>query len=530
MDETAVATFTPPNGTTVTVTTVTGFTNADFTVTAPLSSLTFDIPSGLTYSVSNYLSEAATWSSITFQGGGTLLARGSSHHGGPSGRAGINNTLVITNGTVFLATGGLEVGRHSNSRSNLFLVSNAQCEVGTSFYIGRDGRYNQAIINDNAALVCGTGIWVGSGSSSSGNSLLIDHATVTSLATSHIGNSGENNCAEVTNNGEWTITNGVLHVGQNASRNEVKVTGGGKLNLVDLRLGANATGHENAVIAEGVNSSVAVRGFPGTNNLWVGQSGRSNSLQILDGASFTSTINVLLANNASSSSNTFLLSNASGEMHREFQIGRQGCYNEVLISNGASLLVSNLVSVGNNTGASNNTLRVESGGTLTAKAALIIGNNASASNNAMRVENGTVDIGGALTVSRAGTLTLAGTNPVVIVRQASGVGMTINDGSALRFEFDTVAPTGPLIDVATGSLSVTNPGAMVIDAEKLARAGGGKDICLLQVGTASGPALTALKNSFDAVASTGRITLRVEDDLRLVCDVAGEGGTLILVK
>jgi len=776
MGETVTATFDPPNGTALAVTTVTGFTNGELTVTAPLSALTFDIPPGRAYSVAAYKQNSAadSWSTVTLQGGGEFVARNGMRLGDTAG----SNSLIVTNGASLGVLGAdLNMGFNSNNMSNLFHVSNARCEIESSriFYAGRNGCYNRTIINNNAVLTSG-GIRVGGASGGSENTFLIDNAVVTNSATSYVGtgNGSNSNRVEITCGGEWYMPTSVLYVGDNITfGNEVKVTDGGKLNLNDLRIGNTANGGWNTVIAEGAGSSVIVR----NSDLTVGQYGSTNSLQILDDALLTVMPNLVLGGQTNSWGNTFLLSNAQADLQKDLRIGAGGnndhtCnYNEAVIRNGASLVVSNhlslgygtmgshnallidqssvtcsnevwvgrngtgnhaevtnggdlwtraLVSVGqnanahgnelkvteggtltanaaltigNNTGCSNNTMRVESDGTLTTVGMLTVGNNATASgnsfllsnaqakvqnsirvggagrdnnavicdgadflvasdvvvgydgsasnnvliidnasvtcsnrfmvgrnsnvgnraeitrggscyvhsylcvggdqslaygnelkvtdngqltvnttmsvgrsagcsnnvlrvesggtltvgstltvgdnssassigsNNTMRVENGTVNIGGALVVNHVSSLTLAGTNPVVKVKVASNTaGLTINNGAALRFEFDTVAPTGPLIDVTTRNLAVTNPGAMTIDAEKLARAGGGKDICLIQLGMASSAALISLTNSFNAAASTGRITFRIEDDKRLLCNVAGEGGTLIMVK
>jgi len=575
------ATFNPPGGTTLAVTTVTGFTNADLTVTAPLSALTFDIPPGRTYSVSNYTqnsSNAGAWSTVTFQGGGDIVMGSRLYLASTGGHN--YNSLIVTNGTTLRqpSTPELHMAYNSNNVSNLFLVSNARCEIG-AFIPTRSGCYNQAIINDHAVLICGA-ITIGNASSGSNNVLLIDNASVTNSGSSRVGNpiGADNNCVEVTNGGEWYFGGQTLYIGDKSCANEVRAKNGGKLNLIDIRLGSSTGADRNAIIIEGTDSSFIYRSGSA---LRVGDGGSTNSLRVLDGASITIGALFTLANQAASSANTLLLSNAQGEIG-DIRIGSSGHNNKVIINNGATLLASGRVDVGYESSASNNVLLVDNasmttsnrlmvgrtnfgnlteitrggtfyahqqvyvggdqvnarenelkvthGGKLTANSSLTIGTSAGCSNNTMRVENGTVDIGTTLAINHAGLLTLAGTNPVVTVKASSGTAMTINNSATLRFEFDTVAPTNVLINVTTRSLSVTNPGAMVIDAQKLAFAGGGKNICLVQVGTASGPALTALKDSFDAIASTGRITLRVEDNLRLVCDVAGEGGTLILVK
>ncbi|MCL1921692.1 MAG: hypothetical protein FWG50_11585 [Kiritimatiellaeota bacterium] len=472
MGETVAATFAPPSGTIQTVTTVAGFSNGTFTATVPSSALTFDIPTGQTYSVLDFNLSSSPHGVVIVQGGGTFAIRNVTRFG----NSGIFNTLVITNGASFLAHGGdFNIALGSNLASNLFLVSNARCaHTSGTFYVGRNGRDNKVIINDNAVFI-GVGTTLGQADSASNNLVRIDSATLTN-GSSRVGQYGSNNRIEVTNGGEWYMNGGTVYMGENpgANQNVVEVTDGGTCNVADLRIGCNMNSQANAVIVKGTDASITVR----ATRTAVGYNGHSNSLKISEGASFSTPV----------------------------------------------------LNIGHDAGASNNIMQVESGGTLTVGTTLTVGNNATASNNTMRVENATVDIGGALTVNHAGTLTLAGTNPVVRVKAASNNGMTVSNGSALRFEFGAAAPQSPLIDVTTRPLSVTDPGPLTIDAHDLGLAGGGKNICLIQVGMDSGAALTDLENSFDATASTGRITLWVEDDLRLLCNVAGEGGTVILVK
>ena len=206
--------------------------------------------------------------------------------------------------------------------------------------------------------------------------------------------------------------------GNTGTNNHLQIDSGGQLsNVKDAYVGNAATASANAALVTGASSLLGAN-----NRVYVGNSGKSNSLTVANGASVVATAQVLFGFNAGSDGNRGLVTGAGSVLQANGVnqvVGRAGSGNSLVVSNGGNVVTtaggtsgnfvigavagggsnnwvlvtdsgsacnpSGQLLLGAAAGNSFNSLIISNGGGVTAQKDIIIGNNASAGNNSVLV-------------------------------------------------------------------------------------------------------------------------------------------------
>jgi len=617
-----------------TVATLTGFTNANTTVSATGCAVTFDITPGTEYAMDS-LSLSATQppsvpytitgggvfrtaamalsgagnrlcvagSRIEFPGGTIAVGSGSSSaiglalkDGATMGQAGAVtqfrvgnnsasfNTLSVCSGAI-LSNALIYVGTEGTASSNNFVIgANASVVGSQTLTVGYVGRDNAAHIMDGATLVCG-GITLGHEGSCVGSAMLVEGAATTFNVngTVNVGLYGDDGLLKIVGVPKPTMS--ALCIGDGSSgnvshRNRMVVTEGERL-AVTGNAAVGRYGNANSLEVSGMELSVGGNlavgsGDTSTNNsvaitggevivggtLTVG-SGVSNVVEMAGvPANITGGVTVLGIGN--------LLRVTGGETLGTTYVTVGGHYNRIKVVDGSTITATGLGIGGNN--HTGNLVRVAGGGTLTTTGDTSM----NGAGNRMEVAGGTFGIlggnyrmgdngiGGLLSVTDGGTATISGDLYVGINAPECGLevasGGTVNVGKNLDVGFWGASATGCSVSVDDAAVKVAGnfrprygamlrlslggvpaqplvtanamtdiiaPFSLDIDAERLARAGGGKGIALMTF--ASVPAWNTVTNTLAMAPAGCRLTLS-PDEKTLLLDVPDLGGTLILLR
>jgi T5SS/PEP-CTERM-associated repeat protein len=267
---------------------------------------------------------------------------------------GNNNSLTVSNGTVNVTNGLLEIGYAGTSNSVVVTGSQAILNNAGSFYIGIDGTYASA--NNNT-------LEVSNGATLYGSSLTAGGDT--------IGYGGSSNALIVTGSGSFYSNSSTLYVGSGDSYSGIgngMILSNGAKALINVGDGGSGMGLLVGYTTGDLNNFVTVYGnstLSVTGDSYIGYGGASSNAVTVTGA------NALWSNNGSiyvgngSVGNSLVISNGGHVIAGYVDISQSGLdnSNSVLISGAGSSLGAGSVTIGD---AGSGSLTIASGGTLSA--------------------------------------------------------------------------------------------------------------------------------------------------------------------
>ena len=136
-----------------------------------------------------------------------------------------------------------------------------------------------------------------------------------------------------------SVNNGAAdyYVGNTGKTNYLEINSGGQLfNVKDAYIGNAATATDNSALVTGSSSLLGAN-----NRVYVGNSGKSNVLTVANGASVVATAQVLFGFNAGSDGNRGLVTGPGSVLQANGVnqvVGRAGSYNSLTVSNGGAVL------------------------------------------------------------------------------------------------------------------------------------------------------------------------------------------------
>jgi T5SS/PEP-CTERM-associated repeat protein len=310
--------------------------------------------------------------------------------------------LTLSNNALLTNSGHGNIGLNATASSNEVRLINpsARWLIGESCVVGSNGTFNRLIIsngamassdytiighdagaNNNAVIVTGTnslwkyGTFLRVGNSGSFNQLVVSEGATISNSGADLGFSSvaTNNAVLVTGPGSlWDSVSGtIVRVGRSGSFNQVVVSNGATLIVGTTFLGVNFGSTNNAIVVTGAGSFWSNR-----LDLRVGDSAGFNTLTISDGAGFYSQIGDI-GYNMQATNNAVLVTgfnsvwtSANGTAVR---VGRDGAFNQLTISNGATV-INSVGIIGVSVTSSNNSVLVfGSGSVWSNRATLTVG-------------------------------------------------------------------------------------------------------------------------------------------------------------
>jgi len=252
----------------------------------------------------------STWTNTVNPGGNLGLWVGAS---------GKSNQLTISNGGRVHTGGDLLVGQALSSAGNAVLItgSNSQLSVSGSMFFGSNSDGNQGTLSDGGRLSV-------SGNSSIGNAA-----------------GGSNTLFVVTDTGSVFSTVNTLKVGDESSRNRLRIENGGRVESGVGVIGSASFVRSNSVVVSGPGSL-----WNATSDIIVGFDGVGNSLVITNGGRVNS-LNADIGSyhpQASSGSNNIAIVTGAGSVWSNsatggggvagLHVGTRGRDNQLIISDG----------------------------------------------------------------------------------------------------------------------------------------------------------------------------------------------------
>jgi fibronectin-binding autotransporter adhesin len=337
-------------------------------------------------SVNGYIGffDTASGNTVVVTGDGSAWSNLNSFSVGLSGSG---NTLTISNGASVHNVDG-QIGGAFGASDNRVTVTGTNASGSRSMWsnsgfvtIGSGGSSSSLTINDGAALlssnaiigndasnnsvaVTGTGsewanqdaLWVGYFGSS--NSVTVSQGGIVSVGGDTVLGTtvySSNNSVLVADVGSrWTNT-GTLTVGYSGSGNTLEISDGAMVQSRVGFIGFDENASDNNVTVTGADSTWTNSGF-----LFVGASGSGNGLVISDGANVANT-GASIGNETSSTNNTVLVADATWTNAGNLVVGQNGSGNSLVISNGARVIsAAGFLSYSNP--SSNNTVTVTGAG------------------------------------------------------------------------------------------------------------------------------------------------------------------------
>jgi T5SS/PEP-CTERM-associated repeat protein len=235
--------------------------------------------------------------------------------------------LVLTNGAVVTNTATVMISANSSARNNRVVVTSVGSSLGYStsegeVHVGENGSFNRLDVLEGATITTREGS-IGFAASSKSNLAVIassGSSWVQSLL--QIGASGAANRLVISNGGTVRATSGTIGEASTASNNLVIVTGSGSL----------------------WSNSAAI---------YVGNSGRRNSLLVTNGATVTGGQDHI--GFSTNSGNNAVTITGLGSIWRDtsLYIGDRSSFNQLLVTKGGKVIAKNSY-VGNAVSGSNN--------------------------------------------------------------------------------------------------------------------------------------------------------------------------------
>ena len=418
----------------------------------------------------------SVWTNI----GGIYVGRGVNNKG---------NQLIITNGGIVYATGGIVIGGSISDNNATGDSSNNVTVAGM----------NSTLFNSGAALTIGAGR-AGVGNMNLGNSLVITNSGVVNNGGQIVSMGGGagwgvNGNLTVTGNGSVLTNAGQLLVGNAASSfgNQVTISAGGKIYSGSVSTIGNANGANNNTVTVTDTGSVWQVGATGTGQLLLGNGAGAtttgNQLIISNGAGVVNgQVTLGLGSGNSSVNNTVTVtdpgstwtnSSANGASYL-VALGNTAGGQTVKVLNGGLMYVRNTsgllgVAIGNNAGVGNNSVLVDGSGSLLDAAgnAVLVGTGAGP-NNTLTITNGGQVVASSVTVGNGGgnavTISDGGLLEANTLTNIAGatVGSISNVGGIYQFTLatPTIGPSGAgNIALSNGVVSFRNVAAANVFAD-----------------------------------------------------------------
>jgi fibronectin-binding autotransporter adhesin len=250
------------------------------------------------------------------------------------GSSGPGNTLVVSNGSLLSAGRTFTIGLGTSSSNNRVVVDNGDLRM-TNVVLGSISAGNSITIT-NGGTVFGGRMIVGSANSSTNNRLIVDSATFTAT------NAAASGLFEV-RRGTNVFNSGYIETDRLLLTNSLGTFefNGGTL------ITRSATVSNNTPFIVGLAGLTPaiwdVLASPKGNlvaaDLQIGNSSSFNQLFITNGASLTNTGNAILGMNGGANSNLTILSGAGSRwvIGTDLHLGTTGAVNRVIVSGGAFL-------------------------------------------------------------------------------------------------------------------------------------------------------------------------------------------------
>ncbi|NOX09477.1 MAG: VPLPA-CTERM sorting domain-containing protein [Gammaproteobacteria bacterium] len=293
-----------------------------------------------------------------------------------------NNVSVDGAGSTWANSINLTVGR--SGASNSLAITTGGSVSNRDGYIG----YNAGAVNNNVSVDGAGSAWVNSsrfyvGYFGASNSLAITTGGSVSNSRGYIGyNAGAvNNNVSVDGAGSTWANSLDLFVGNSGASNSLAITNGGSVSNDDGYIGRFTGSDNNNVSVDGAGSTWA-----NSSDLFVGNSGASNSLAITNGGSVSNRDGYIASDNNNVSvdgaGSTWVNSSS-------LTVGNSGASNSLAITNGGS--VSNRDGyIGRFPGAVNNNVSVDGAGSTWANSSGLYVGDFGASNSLIITNGGSV--------------------------------------------------------------------------------------------------------------------------------------------
>ena len=410
------------------------------------------------------------------------------------GLAGHDNSLVISNGGLVTVGINAYAGDQATASNNSVFVTGTNAagaasalSVVGSLYVGNEGSGNSLVISNGGrvasqALFLG-GFFGGTAPSTNNSMLVTGEGSAWNGSSVAIGASGSGNSLVISDGGKVVAGNrGYIGTGTNSTNNSVLVTGAKSLWTTVFELGFFSSGNRMVISNGGTvaagdslffssNNSVLVTG---TNSLWtnssslyVGFSGSSNSVVISDGSSVVNS-NGYIGDSETSSNNSVLVTDDgsvwtnSGDLY----VGNEGSGNSLVISNGG-MVANSRGYIGYAAASSNNSVLVTGAGSLwTNSNDLVVGNSGGNGNSLTIADGGAVAAlriviaqnagsSGTLNIGRFGTNDTAGTiiAPTIAFGNDAGV-LNFNQSDATTIT-SVISGAGALNQLGAGTTTLS---------------------------------------------------------------------------
>lgn len=275
---------------------------------------------------------------------------------GNGANASNNFVLVTGGGSLWTNRSVLSVGTRASG--NHLIISNGARVASIAGLVGW-----QAGSSNNLAVVTGNGtLWssdVNVGGVESGNRLVIEAGGRVIGNTGYVGDSlGERAEALVTGAGSLWSNRADLAVGLNASSSRLVVSNGGVVVMGGKgRVGAVTGATNNIVTVTGAGSL-----WNSLSELYVGENGPRNRMEVSDGGRVVSSNTYIGFNGASS----VALVTGAGSVwsnRNDFTVGLLNNANHLMVSNGSTVFVGGDFLVGSGAGSDSNSVIVTDAGT-----------------------------------------------------------------------------------------------------------------------------------------------------------------------
>ena len=334
----------------------------------------------------------------------TVLVSGVNAQGNPSqwsnsallmvGNNGSSNKLMISDGGQVMSSSGY-LGYSEQSVKNTVFVGGEETALhSANLYVGYNGS-SSSIIASNGGLISGQNQYLGTGTNSSNNSVLVTGVDALGVSSEFlgvnlfVGYNGSDNSLTVSNGGLVGEESCYLGAGSNSSNNSVLVTGvnangtpsqlnsrslaagylgggnnlmissGGRVVSENGYIGYDAGSSFNSVVISGGGPSVIASCWYSYGDITAGYSGSGNSLTISNGGRVenfngaigwdTNSSNNMVVVTGFDFHNTASLWNNRGNL----LIGNAGSYNTLMVSD-AGQVANNQCAIGSNASSSNN--------------------------------------------------------------------------------------------------------------------------------------------------------------------------------
>jgi T5SS/PEP-CTERM-associated repeat protein/autotransporter-associated beta strand protein len=393
-------------------------------------------------------------------------------------------------------------------------------------YVGYDGSGNSLVVTNGALLVNIDGI-IGNSTTSSNNSVLVTGA-----------------------GSSWT-NSGRINVGDGGSGNMLIASNGGTISTSWMDIGHQVGSSSNSLYLTGVGSHLANSG-----NLAVGAQGGANSLVLSNGAKLQVDGITYMGYASTSSSNQVIVTGAGTLWTNSYDIdiGTDGSYNSLLVSDGASIVGANkgAVILGLNParqglpGSSNNTLILTGSNSMITGFGLGIGlgegNNVAVINQGATMNANGVAIGmgtggnNSLTVSDEGT-TLNTTETIVLGwwGGAPNNSMLITNGAKVISQYSPGlynSSIGSNTNSYGNTVSISGPGSLWSNASHLFVGDGGYSNSLTATGggrlITAGASIGRIGNSNQVVVTGMNSSWTAQGDLTV--GDAGSANSLLIAN